>query len=132
MNLKLVAVACLACLTGCATSGETSTSSTSGNGGARSSASECGGASYYADSLAGNSTASGEPYTPTQLTAAHKTLPFGTIVRVERADTGASVEVRVNDRGPFTAGRVIDLSRAAAERIDLIRDGVADVCIYPQ
>jgi rare lipoprotein A len=121
---------------GCASAG-TSTSGNSGNGGGSSASAsgkalECGGASYYADSLAGNSTASGEPYAPGKLTAAHKTLDFGTVVRVERKDGGGSVTVRVNDRGPFTPGRVIDLSRTAAERIDLITDGVTDVCIYVQ
>ncbi len=119
---------------GCATAG---TGADSSNGGASTASSsgkafECGGASYYADSLAGNSTASGEPYAPGKLTAAHKTLAFGTMVRVERKDGGGSVTVRVNDRGPFTPGRVIDLSRKAAERIDLITDGVTDVCIYVQ
>ncbi len=93
-------------------------------------ASECGQASYYADSLAGNNTASGEPYDPKKMTAAHKTLPFDTMLRVVRKDTGDEVEVRVNDRGPFTPGRIIDLSRAAAAKIDLVTAGVAEVCIY--
>ncbi len=85
-------------------------------------------ASYYADSLAGRPTASGEPYDPTQLTAANRDFPFGTRVRVTRVDSGASVEVRINDRGPFRdRRRIIDLSRAAAERLDMIRDGVIEV-----
>lgn len=87
-------------------------------------------ASYYADSLAGNLTASGERYDPQKLTAAHRTLPFGSVVRVTRLDTGASVTVRITDRGPFAGreqGRIIDLSRAAAENIDMIRRGVVDV-----
>ncbi len=84
-------------------------------------------ASYISDRLAGNSTASGEPYDPQALTAAHRTLPFGTRVRVRRLDTGAEVVVRVNDRGPFVDGRVIDLSRAAAERLGMLRAGVVDV-----
>jgi rare lipoprotein A len=85
-------------------------------------------ASYYADSLAGRSTASGQPYDPTARTAASRTLPFGTVLRVIRPDTGASVIVRVNDRGPFgDRRRVLDLSRAAAEALDMIRRGVADV-----
>ena len=90
----------------------------------------CAGASYYADSLAGNATASGVPYEPNKLTAAHRTLPFGTRVRVVREGRG-DVTVTINDRGPFIEGRIIDLSRAAAEKVDLIIDGVADVCIYP-
>jgi len=85
-------------------------------------------ASYYADSLAGNPTASGEPYDPSAFTAAHRSLPFGTVVRVVREDTGASVVVRVNDRGPFgDRRRILDLSRAAAEQIDMIRAGVVSV-----
>ena len=90
---------------------------------------ECGGASYYSDGLAGAQTASGEIYDPGKYTAAHKTLPFGTNVRVTRVDDGRSVEVTVNDRGPFIEGRVIDLSRDAAEDIGLIIDGVTDVCV---
>jgi rare lipoprotein A len=87
-----------------------------------------GAVSYYADSLAGNSTASGEPYDPRELTAASRTLPFGTVLRVTRPDTGRSVIVRVNDRGPFgRRTRVLDLSRSAAEALDMIRRGGADV-----
>ncbi len=91
---------------------------------------ECGDASYYADSLAGDRTASGEPYNPAERTAAHKTLAFGVKLRVVRPDTGAGVTVTVNDRGPFTPGRVIDLSRAAASEIDMVEAGVAEVCLY--
>ena len=65
-----------------------------------------------------------------ELTAAHKSLPFGTIVRVVRLDTGDEVVVRVNDRGPFVEGRIIDLSYAAAKRIDLVQDGLAQVELY--
>jgi rare lipoprotein A len=87
-------------------------------------------ASYYADSLAGNRTASGEVYDPKAFTAAHRTLKFGTVVRVVRPDTGASVTVRITDRGPFAGkrqGRIIDLSRAAAERLQMLRAGVVTV-----
>ena len=87
-----------------------------------------GAASYYHDSLAGRSTASGEPYEPTQYSAASRDLPFGTVLRIVRLDTGASVIVRVNDRGPFgRRRRVVDLSRAAAEQLDMIRRGVVQV-----
>jgi rare lipoprotein A len=86
-------------------------------------------ASYYADSLAGNATASGEPYDPAAFTAAHRSLPFGTWVDVVRRD-GRWVRVRINDRGPFTKGRVIDLSRRAAEAIGMIRAGVVDVTLH--
>lgn len=80
-------------------------------------------ASYYHDSLAGNPTASGTPYRPGALTAAHPTLPLGTKVRVTDAASGRSVVVEVNDRGPFAKNRVIDLSRAAAQQIGLIQRG---------
>ncbi len=84
--------------------------------------------SYYADSLAGHSTATGEPYDPSAFTAASRDLPFGTIVRVIRVDTGAAVVVRINDRGPFgRRTRILDLSRAAAEALDMIRAGVVEV-----
>ena len=101
---------------------------TAGACGASALESRAGRASYYSDRLAGRSTASGEPYDPERLTAASRELPFDTRVRVTRVDTGASVVVRVNDRGPFgDRRRIIDLSRAAAERLDMIREGVVDV-----
>lgn len=86
-------------------------------------------ASYYADKFNGRPTASGEPYDPTARTAAHRRLPFGTRVRVTRTDVpdGPAVVVRINDRGPFAHGRVIDLSKAAARSLDMIGDGVAAV-----
>lgn len=84
-------------------------------------------ASYYAGEFIGRPTASGEIYDPTALTAAHRRLPFGTRVRVTRLDTETSVVVRINDRGPFKRGRIIDLSRGAARKLDMIQDGVAEV-----
>ncbi len=86
-------------------------------------------ASYYADKFDGRPTASGEPYDPTALTAAHRRLPFGTRVRVQRTDTpdAPTVVVRITDRGPFAHGRVIDLSKAAARSLNMIGDGVAAV-----
>src|SRR5690606_15659747 len=85
-------------------------------------------ATYYADSLAGNSTASGEVYDPKEHTAAHKKLPFGTVVRVVREDTSAVTYARINDRGPFgEKDRIIDLSRAAAEELDMMKAGVVSV-----
>lgn len=86
-------------------------------------------ASYYADKFDGRPTASGEPYDPTALTAAHRRLPFGTRVRVRRTDVpdAPAVVVRITDRGPFAHGRVIDLSRAAAQSLNMIGDGVAAV-----
>lgn len=99
---------------------------------ARTGASETGKASYYSRALAGRATASGERYDPRALTAAHRTLPFGTIVRVERTDArgvrdALAVDVRINDRGPFVRGRVIDLSEAAARSLEMLREGVVPV-----
>lgn len=88
---------------------------------------ETGKASYYADSFDGKRTASGETFHQRQLTAAHRTLPFGTRVTVTNIANGKSVKVRINDRGPFVAGRVIDLSHKAASRLGMINTGVANV-----
>jgi len=83
---------------------------------------------YYSDALAGNHTTNGERYDPARLTAASRDLPFGTIVRVVRRDTGASVVVRINDRGPWgKRRRILDLSRAAAREIGILRRGVAEI-----
>jgi len=87
-------------------------------------------ATWYGARFAGHKTASGALFDPRGLTAAHRTLPFGTWVEVTRVDTGESVRVRITDRGPYGAPsqrRIIDLSRAAAARIDLVRAGVARV-----
>jgi rare lipoprotein A len=86
-------------------------------------------ASYYADSLHGGMTASGEPYDKHALTAAHRTLEFGTEIQVTYTKTGKSVRVRINDRGPFVEDRIIDLSGAAARKIGLTSDGVGEVVI---
>jgi rare lipoprotein A len=85
-------------------------------------------ASYYANSLSGRRTASGERYDPRKYTAANRSLPLGTRLRVTRRDTGRSVVVTVNDRGPFgNRRRILDLSRAAAEKLDMVRAGKAEV-----
>lgn len=86
-------------------------------------------ASYYGDEFHGRVTSSGEIFDQTLLTAAHRTLPFGTIVRVVNLRNNRAVIVKVNDRGPFVEGRSIDLSRAAAEKIDMLREGVAHVSL---
>jgi rare lipoprotein A len=86
-------------------------------------------ASFYANALAGRLTANGERYQPEALTAAHRSLPFGTHVRVTARQSGRSVVVRINDRGPFVAGRIIDLSNAAARRIGLLDVGVLEFAI---
>ncbi len=84
-------------------------------------------ASWYGAEFAGRRTANGEIYDPSQMTAAHKTLPFGTFVRVTNPSSGQSVVVRINDRGPFKPGRILDLSRGAAEQIGMVGAGVMTV-----
>ena len=81
-------------------------------------------ASFYSQ---GTKTASGEKFDPNELTAAHPTLPFGTKLRVTNQDTGRSVTVRVNDRGPYVPGRVVDVSYSAAQELGMIGRGVAPV-----
>ena len=87
-------------------------------------AAQCGKASWYS---AGSRTASGERMNAGALAAAHRSLPFGTRVRVENLSNGRSVVVKINDRGPFVGGRVIDVTRGAAERLGMIHSGVAKV-----
>ena len=86
-------------------------------------------ASYYGNELAGNRTASGERFNPRALTAAHRTLPLGTKLRVTNQANGKSVIVRVNDRGPFVKSRLIDVSYAAAQQISMISSGKARVSL---
>lgn len=86
-----------------------------------------GNASWYGQEFAGRTTANGEIFDPMLLTAAHRTLPFGTILEVKNPKTGQTVKVRVNDRGPFIGDRIIDLSYAAAEQLGLIEAGVGPV-----
>jgi rare lipoprotein A len=81
-------------------------------------------ASYYSE---GKSTASGEKFDPNELTAAHPSLPFGTRLRVTNTATGKSVTVRVNDRGPYVPGRVVDVSYSAAQALGMVRSGTANV-----
>ena len=90
---------------------------------------QTGKASFYADSFEGNPTASGEKYKANKFTAAHKTLPFGTVVKVTNLANKESVTVTINDRGPYVEGRVIDLSKAAAGKLKFFSKGVADVSI---
>lgn len=87
-------------------------------------ANQCGKASWY---KMGHTTASGERMNADALAAAHRTLPFGTKVKVENLANGRSVVVRINDRGPFTGGRIIDVTQGAAEQLGMIRAGVARV-----
>lgn len=88
---------------------------------------QTGTASWYGSNFDGEETASGEIFDMSEMTAAHKSLPFGTKVKVVNLENGRSVVVRINDRGPFIKGRIIDLSRAAAEKLGLIRPGTAKV-----
>jgi rare lipoprotein A len=91
--------------------------------------SDTGCASYYGDEFNGRKTASGEIFHQSQLTAAHRKLAFGTKVKVTNLSNNKSVTVRINDRGPFVAGRIIDLSKSAAKKIDMLGAGVAKVKI---
>lgn len=88
---------------------------------------ESGKASYYADKFEGRQTSNGEIFKQRKKTAAHRTLPFGTMVTVKNRANGKTVKVRINDRGPFVKGRMIDLSKKAAKKLDMIDGGVADV-----
>lgn len=90
---------------------------------------ETGYASYYANYLDGRRTAYGEVYDKNKLTAAHKTYPLGTLIKVTRQDNGKSIIVRVNDKGPFKEGRIVDVSGAAAEALGLVYDGIAMVTV---
>ena len=97
----------------------------------RSQALDHGKASWYGPRFHGRTTANGERYDMHQLTAAHKSLPFGTLVKVCHLLSGRSVVVRINDRGPYIKGRVIDLSKAAAHKIGIRHRGVGRVVVLP-
>ncbi|MBV8359353.1 MAG: septal ring lytic transglycosylase RlpA family protein [Deltaproteobacteria bacterium] len=84
-------------------------------------------ASWYGHALAGHKTTSGEPYNPEGLTAASKTLPLGTVVKVSNPENGKSVKVRINDRGPFVRGRSMDLSHHAAKALGIVHKGITRV-----
>ncbi len=88
---------------------------------------ENGRASYYADKFDGRKTASGAVFRQRKRTAAHRTLPFGTRLKVKNLDNGKTVRVRVNDRGPFVQGRMIDLSKKAARKLGMLQQGTANV-----
>jgi peptidoglycan lytic transglycosylase len=90
---------------------------------------QVGNASWYGPAQNGKETASGETFDQNKLTAAHKTLPLGSTAVVTNLETGKSVEVTINDRGPYVKGRKIDLSRAAARQIGMTKEGVAKVKI---
>lgn len=90
---------------------------------------QCGGASWYGPGFHGKKAASGQRFDQNAMTAAHKSLPFGTVVRVVDQRTGKSVKVTINDRGPFHKGRIIDLSKAAATQLGIRNAGTGKVCI---
>ena len=90
---------------------------------------QCGGASWYGPGFHGKKAASGERFDQNAMTAAHRSLPFGTVVKVVDQRTGKSVRVKINDRGPFHKGRIIDLSKAAATQLGFRNAGTAKVCI---
>lgn len=87
---------------------------------------QCGSASWYA---LNSKTASGERMNPAAMTAAHRSLPFGTKVKVTNRNNGKAVVVRINDRGPFVRGRILDLSKAAAAKLGFIRAGHTNICL---
>jgi rare lipoprotein A len=84
-------------------------------------------ASWYGRRFMGKKTASGEIFDPEKMTAAHRRLPMGTIIKVTNLKNGREIVVRINDRGPYIPGRIIDLSRAAARQMDMIKRGLAPV-----
>lgn len=90
---------------------------------------ETGIASYYADKFEGRKTASGVVFRQNKMTAAHRSLPFGTKVKVTNLTNGNTIKVRINDRGPFVEGRIIDLSKKAAGKLQMINAGIAEVKI---
>ena len=90
-----------------------------------------GSASWYGPGFHGKKTASGDIFDESKFTAAHRTLPLGSRVRVTHLSTGKSVEVLVNDRGPYVDGRMIDLSHAAARHLGMVESGVAEVRVDP-
>jgi rare lipoprotein A len=87
-------------------------------------------ASWYGEKFHGRTTASGEKYNMYEMTAAHKTLPFGTMVIVKSKTSSLMVQVRITDRGPFVSGRIIDLSYAAAKKLNIIQKGEDKVELY--
>jgi rare lipoprotein A len=117
--------AVLLVIAGCGSTPKTGSGAASSTGGH----SESGMASYYGDEFQSRKTASGERFDQAQLTAAHRTLPFGTRLRVTNTQNGKSVLVRVNDRGPFVKGRIIDLSSSAFKAIAGLNAGVVPVRI---
>ena len=118
---RIAGILLLLAVAGCGGSGDVSTEVGGGAG------VQTGLASYYADKFHGRLTASGEVFDMNALTAAHRTLPFGTKVRVTNLDNGNKVVLRINDRGPFVKGRIIDVSWRGAQELDFVAEGVVKV-----
>ena len=127
--LLLSGVAALAALTGCHSSRAVTKSPGRTGSAPRNAFSQTGLGSYYADRFAGRATTSGSIYRPNEMTAAHNTLPFGTLIRVTNTRNNRSVEVTVTDRGPHTKGYIVDVSRRAAEQLDIIEAGRVPVVL---
>jgi rare lipoprotein A len=128
-GLSLLVLLAAGALASCAPYSRTGTRSgndTSLNGAAPLAVEE-GEASYYADKFEGRATASGELFSQTELTVAHRTYPFGTMLRIVNLHNNRVVIVRVNDRGPGKASRIVDLSRRAAEELQMVADGIVRV-----
>ncbi len=123
LRVCVLGLLCLAA-TGCASVGRPGDRSPSEGAGSRATS---GRASWYGEAHQGKKTASGEAYDMAKLTAAHRTLPLGTRVRVTNVANGRAVVVRINDRGPFVAGRIIDLSQAAARQLGALGAGIVTV-----
>lgn len=128
LQATLIIVLGIFVLTGCGMSKETLDADYASTENAR--AIENGISSWYGPNFHGKLTANGETYDMNGVTAAHRTLPFGTILLVENLDNGKTVQVRINDRGPYAKNRIIDLSKGAAEKIDMIGPGTARVRLY--
>ena len=133
MNKTTIFLITLVCFSGCVPlpvyRSSNRTIDHTGNPSEQISGSITGTASYYADKFHGRKTANGETFNMHDLTAAHKTLPFGTIVKVTNLGNNKSVKLRINDRGPFVKDRIIDVSLAAAKELDMLGSGTAEVQI---
>ena len=125
LSLGIWAIAAI--FTGCSSSRFAADKGSKPDAGTRTGGFEEGYASYYADEFHGRKTANGETYDMNALTAAHRTLAFGTRVRVRNTTNGRTVIVRINDRGPFKSGRIIDVSLAAAKQLKMIGPGTSRV-----
>lgn len=93
-------------------------------------ASQCGRASWYGPGFQGRHTANGERFNTHAMTCAHRTAKMGHMLTVRRTDTGATLVCRVNDRGPFVGGRIVDLSHAGAKALGMLHSGTAKVCVW--